>query len=132
MRKHLSLCLSVALLLVALGAPARAGVNIERQGTENPMVEIFKSTIYGALAGAVVGGAIALAVQDEDSTDEILRWSIVSGTMVGLGAGIYFVARRPQPSGLLELDEGRLGLNPALPTLEPGGGMAWRLVAVRF
>jgi hypothetical protein len=132
MRKRLSIFLCALLALGAFPARAPAAVNVERHGTENPVVEVFKSTVYGALAGVVVGGAIALAAQDESATDDIMRWSIVGGTMVGLGAGIWFVSRRPQPSALLELNNGNLGLQPAPPTLEPGGGMAWRLVAVRF
>jgi hypothetical protein len=132
MRKWLSIPLCTALLLGTLQAPASAAINVERHGAENPMVEIFKSTVYGALAGVVVGGAIALAAQDDNATDDIMRWSIVGGTMIGLGAGIWFVSKRPQPVGLLEFENGNLGLNPVPPTLEPGGGMSWRLVAVRF
>lgn len=132
MRKPLSILMCVALTLCVFPAPAPAAVNVERHGTENPVVEVFKSTVYGALAGVVVGGAIALAAQDSDATDDIMRWSIVGGTMIGLGAGIWFVSKRPQPGALLEINNGNLGLQPAPPTLEPGGGMAWRLVAVRF
>ena len=132
MKKPLSILLCATMTLGALPAPSLADVNIERHGAENPMVEIFKSTVYGALAGLVVGGAIALAVNDEDSTSDIFRWSIVGGTMVGLGAGIYFVAKRPQPAGLLELKDGNLALHPTPPQIEPGGGMSMRLVAVRF
>ena len=132
MRKQFSILLCAALTLCALPAPASAAVNVERKGAENPVAEVFKSTVYGALAGLVVGGAIALAVNDENSSGDIMRWSFVGGTMIGLGAGIYFVSKRPQPTALLELKNGSLGLQPAPPALEPGGGMAWRVVAVRF
>jgi hypothetical protein len=133
MRKQLSIALCAVLTFGALPAPSLADVNIERHGTENPLVEVFKSTVYGALAGLVVGGAIALAAQgDEDTTGDIFRWSIVGGTMIGLGAGIYFVAKRPQPGALLELKDGGLALHPTPPRLEPGGGLSMRLVAVRF
>jgi hypothetical protein len=132
-KKQLSILLCAVLTFGAFPAPASAAINVERHGTENPMVEIFKSTVYGALAGLVVGGAIALAAQgDEDTTGNIFRWSIVGGTAVGLGAGIYFVSKRPQPSALLELNDGGLSLHPTAPQLEPGGGMSMRLVAVRF
>jgi hypothetical protein len=132
MKNPLSILLCATMTLGALPAPSPADVNIERRGAENPMVEIFKSTVYGALAGLVVGGAVALAVNDEDSTSDIFRWSIVGGTMVGLGAGIYFVAKRPQPAGLLELKDGNLAIHLTPPQIEPGGGMSMRLVAVRF
>ena len=132
MKKPLAILLCATLAFGALPAPASAAVNVERQGAENPMVEVFRSTVYGALAGLVVGGAIALAVNDEDATGDIFRWSIVGGTVVGLGAGIYFVSKRPQPSALLELKDGGLSLHPASPQIEPGGGMSLRVVAVRF
>jgi len=133
MKKPLSILLCATMTLGALPAPSSADVNIERRGAENPMVEIFKSTVYGALAGLVVGGAIALAAQgDDNTTSNIFRWSIVGGTVVGLGAGIYFVSKRPQPAALLELKDGALSLHPTPPQIEPGGGMSMRLVAVRF
>jgi hypothetical protein len=129
-RKRISVFLCA---MVALGVfPARsfADVNVERGGVENPVVEVFRSTVYGALAGVAVGGAIALAVGSD--ADEILRWSIVGGTAIGLGAGVYFVSRRPQPSALLELKDGGLSLHPPVPQLEPGGGVSMQLVAVRY
>ena len=133
MKRPVSILLCVALALDVLPAPASAGVNIERHGTENPMVEVFKSTIYGALTGAVVGGVIVLAAQGDSDTDrDIMRWSIVSGTVVGLGVGFYFVAKRPQPAAMLELKDGALGLHPVLPQVEPGGGVRMRVVGVRF
>ena len=132
MKRLITWILCATLALGTLPAAASAGVNIERKGAENPMAEIFKSTVYGALAGVVVGGAIALAANDSDSTDDILRWSVVGGTMLGLGVGLYFVAKRPQPSGMLELKDGALAIHPPAPQIEPGGGMSMRLVAVRF
>ena len=131
MKRPISLMLCVA-LVAALPAGASAGVNVERQSAENPMVEVFRSTIYGALTGAVVGGVIVLAAKsDADTNGDIMRWSIVGGTLLGLGAGIYFTAKRPQPTGLLEFDDGGVSLHAALPQVEPGG-MSMCLVAVRF
>lgn len=132
MTKQFSILLCAVLTFGAFPAPASAAVNVERHGAENPVVEVFKSTVYGALAGVVVGGAIALAAGDSEAAGEIMRWSIVGGTVVGLGAGIYFVSKRPQPSALLELKDGGLSLQPTPPQIEPGGGMSMRLVAVRF
>ena len=132
MKRLISMLLCASLATGTLPVVASAAVNVERHGTENPMVEVFRSTVYGALAGLVVGGAIALAAKDSDATDDILRWSIVGGTAVGLGAGIYWVTKRPQPSALLELNDGGLSLHPAALQLESGGGASVRLVAVRF
>jgi len=111
---------------------AAGGVEISRNGAENPMVEIARSVMWGAVAGFVVGGAVALAAKDD--TGESLRWGIVIGTGAGLAAGIYFVSHRPQPAALLELKHGKLTPNPAaLAAVEPvAGGARARLIGVRF
>jgi len=111
---------------------AAGGVEISRNGAENPMVEIARSVMWGAVAGFVVGGAIALAAKDD--TGESLRWGIVLGTGAGLAAGIYFVAHRPQPQALLELRDGEMTpiANP-LGAIEPvQGGARARLIGVDF
>ena len=88
-------------------ARASGGVNITREGSENPMHEVARSVFWGATAGVLVGSAISLA--SERHTSGPLRWGLVLGTFAGLGAGIYFVANRPVPSSsLLELRDGRL------------------------
>jgi len=107
MKRLIGWILCGTLVWSVLPVQAFAGVNVERQSAENPMVEIFRSTLYGALTGAVVGGVIMLAAQtDADTNRDILRWSVVGGTALGLGVGMYFTAKRPQPSGLLEFDDG--------------------------
>ena len=58
MKRPISLLLCAALMAGVLPARACAGVNVERKSAENPMVEIFRSTIYGALTGVVVGGEL--------------------------------------------------------------------------
>jgi O-antigen/teichoic acid export membrane protein len=113
-------------------AKSSGSVEITRGGAENPMVEIARSVMWGAVAGFVVGGAIALAVKDDSG--EALRWGIVAGTGVGLVAGIYFVSHRPQPESLLEIRDGKLAPGPtALGAIEPvQGGARARLIGVRF
>jgi len=130
LKKRISVLLCAVLALGAFPASSSAEVTIERRGVENPVVEVFKSTVYGALAGVAVGGAIALAAGSD--AEEILRWSIVGGTAIGLTAGIYFVSRRPQPVALLELKSGELSLHPPTPQLEPGGGVSMQLFAAQF
>ena len=107
-------------------------VNISREGAENPVVEIARSVYWGALAGFVLGGAITLA--DSQHSSEPMRWGIVVGAFVGLGAGIYFVSSRPQPASLLELRGGQLAPNPeALNALEPvPGGVRVHAVGIAF
>jgi hypothetical protein len=125
------LILAATAATLASSAPAAAAVDVERHGAENPMVEIFRSTIYGALAGVVVGGAIALATDGSDGDEDVMRWSIVTGTAVGLAYGIYWVNRRPQPSAMLELEGGDLHVRP-LPGVSLAGGPKLHVVAVRF
>jgi hypothetical protein len=111
---------------------ASGNVEISRNGSENPMVEIARSVMWGAVAGFIVGGAIALAAKDDSG--ESLRWGIVIGTGAGLAAGVYFVSHRPQPTSMLELHDGHLSPNPApLGALEPvEGGARARLIGVSF
>jgi hypothetical protein len=114
-----ALLAALTLLPLALPAPSRAQVYEERHGEANPLVEIFKSTIYGALAGLVVGGAIELAAEG-DTEGEALRWGIVGGTFLGLGYGIYHVASRPNPIGaMLEGGGGELALRVPAPAVGP-------------
>ena len=124
---------------LALAAEARvssgytlASVNVQRQGDENPVREIAKSVMWGAITGLLVGSAIALA--GKDGSGEPVRWGIVIGTFAGLGAGIYFVSHRPQASSLLELHDGRLvPATAALTAIEPvPGGARVHAVGLTF
>ncbi len=123
----------VALLLVAMAGwgarSAQAAVNVERQGSENPMIEVFKSTIYGGLAGLVVGGAIALAAENGG---EPVRWGFVVGTFVGLGAGVIHVTSRPQPTSLLELGGDHVTSGGFAAIEAAPGSVRVRAVGVRF
>mgnify|MGYP001559581089 CR=1 FL=1 len=132
MRRPLSILLSVALTLCGLAPVARAEVNIQRQGAENPILEVAKSTVYGALGGLAIGGAIALVSDENDNDGDIFRWCFVGGTFLGLGYGIYQVSSRPKATAVIELRGGSPSLHAVLPAPEPGRGMTMRLIAVRF
>jgi hypothetical protein len=103
---------------------------VERRSDENPMVEIARSTLYGGLAGTLVGGALALASDAKDAT--AVKWGFVVGTLFGAGYGFYTVTSRPQPSALIEWRSG----GPAsggLAALDVAPGNARvRVLAVRF
>src|SRR5262249_40525758 len=92
-------------------ARSSGSVSITRRGAENPVQETAKSIMWGAIGGLVIGSAITLA--SDGHSGEPIRWGIVVGTFAGLGAGIYFVATRPIPEGMLQLDHGKLVPNAA-------------------
>src|SRR5512143_256898 len=116
----------IAILVTLLGilAPAaHAAVNVERQGSENAIIEVAKTTVWGALGGLVIGGAIALANGNNDSNGDIVRWSIVGGTFLGLGYGIYHVSHRPPVTALIEFQGGAPTLHATLPEAAPSRGL---------
>lgn len=130
MRKAWSAFALATVLAAGADREARADVDVERVGHENPVMEVAKSTIYGGLAGLVVGGAITWAVEEND--DDIIRYSFVAGVLVGLGAGIYFVAHRPPPTAMLDFQEDGVALHPPIPELRPDGGFQVRVASVSF
>jgi hypothetical protein len=128
-RALLAASLAAALLSAALPGPAAAQVIETREGDSNPMVAVFKSTIYGAGAGTLLGLAVAVADDDDDS--EPIRWGFVAGTFFGFAYGIYHVSTRPEPRALLEHDARGWAMAP--PAVAPDGrGARVRLFALRF
>lgn len=132
-RALLAASLAAALLPAALPRPAAAQIVETREGDANPMVAVFKSTLYGGAAGALLG--LAVAVADDDENSEPIRWGFVAGTFFGFAYGIYHVSTRPEPRALLE--HGPQGWAMAAPAVAPeiaagGGGARVRLLAVRF
>ncbi len=117
MKRMLCVVLSFS-LFVSATAPAFAAVNVERRGDENPMVEVARSVMWGALAGAVVGGAVALADKSPENGEPI-RIGVVAGTFVGLAYGLWWSTHRPSGAAMIELRDGTLRAN-AIPALEFG------------
>ncbi|MFN8589409.1 MAG: hypothetical protein U0704_16580 [Candidatus Eisenbacteria bacterium] len=107
-----------ALLLVSMAArPARA---------ENTFNEVAKTTVLGAAAGLVVGGAIAWLAED----GEPFKWGFVIGTFGGLA---YGVAHANQSSAsLIELRHGQLGTGGLASVDRRNGSVQVRAIGVRF
>jgi hypothetical protein len=129
--KRFAVSVLLVAMLAASAAPAAGAVNVERQGSENAFIEVARTACYGALAGVLVGSAIALA-QDNGKGGDDVRWGFVIGTFGGLGYGIVHVNSRPKASALLELG----GARPAsggLAAIEavPSGARV-RAIALRF
>jgi hypothetical protein len=130
-KPFLSMLLSAFLIAGVPGLEANAEPVIQRQGSENPVTEVAKSTVFGALAGLALGGAVAL-VANGDNDGDIVKWSFVGGTFLGFGYGVYHVATRPKTTALLEFQGRTPSLHAAIPAPELGGGMTWRLVSATF
>ena len=93
----------VLLLCAVMVVTTNAQVSVVREGEENPVITVAKSTAWGALAGLVLGGAVAL-VADENQ-ENITKWFFVGGVFGGFGYGIYHVATREHTTtALLRID----------------------------
>ena len=108
-----------------------AGIQVERRSDENPVVEVARSTIYGGLTGLAVGLAF-VALDDENDHPELIQNSFAIGTFAGLGLGLYWAMSRPQPQGMIHVDEEGTHLGFAPPEVGLDGSARMRLVSVRF
>jgi hypothetical protein len=78
----------------------RAQVVEERESEGNPVVTVFRGTLYGAGTGLLLGGAYALIESDgAEETRDILRWGVAGGAIAGATVGLLYVLLRPQPEG---------------------------------
>lgn len=123
-----------ALLAAPFAGPASAQIVETRSDDANPMVSVFKSTLYGGGAGTLLGLAIAVADNDDDGNNgDAIRWGFVAGTFFGFAYGIYHVSTRPQPRALLQGGPGRAwALAPPDIRISPRRGASVSLLAYRF
>lgn len=120
----------LALVAPPLARPAPAQVVETREDDANPMVSVFKSTVYGSAAGTLLGLAFAVADEGGDNGDAV-RWGFVTGTFFGFAYGIYHVSTRPRAGAFLEGGAG--GWNVAPPDLHvTRSGAGVRLLTYRF
>ncbi len=123
--------LLLAAILVGAAAPARAAVNVTRSGSENPMQEIAKSTIYGGAAGLILGAAVALVDDGGNDADQI-KWGFAGGTFFGFGFGLYHVLSRPSAAAMIEIQDGKARLALAAPAMDGRAGLRLAIVRARF
>lgn len=98
--RHLASAALVFVLIVGARDSLRAQVVEERESESNPVVTIFRGTLYGAGTGLLLGGAWALVESDSsDETKDILKWGAAGGAMAGAAVGLVYVLLRPQPEG---------------------------------
>lgn len=106
-------------LLLSLAWPGLGGGDGAAQArSENKILLLAKTAVYGGLTGLLLGGVAALVV-DSDSRDDAVRWGVVLGTFGGFAYGIYtlstsddedFFLRRPGYPTDLGAAEGRVFL----------------------
>ena len=118
----------VSILVAA--APVHAAVNVTRTGSENPVQEIAKSTIYGGAAGLILGAAVALV--DDGSDSDKLKWGFAGGTFFGFGFGLYHVLSRPSAAAMIEVQDGKVRLALASPAMGGREGLRLAIVRARF
>ncbi len=80
-----ALVLTALIAIVAITPPSHAGESDES------MLNITKTTVYGALLGGLLGLTTSLVV-DSDSRDDTIRWGVALGAIAGFAYGVI-VAR---------------------------------------
>ena len=132
MKRLIACALSVILSIASIAPQVRAAVNVNRAGDENPVKEVAKSVLYGGLAGLTVGAALAIATENNHNDDDYVRWGFATGTLAGLGIGMWWITSRPSASAALEFQNGRWSVGAPAMALGPDGTTRVRLAAVKF
>lgn len=121
----------LGVVVVVLIAAAFIPAGHAAEGSSNPVPRVALSTLCGAGVGLLLGGAVAL-VNNGDNDDEILRWSVVGGTFIGFGYGLYYALKHSKTTALLEFQGGGVLAHAPIPVPTVGAGMAVSLVSVSF
>jgi hypothetical protein len=79
---------------------------------ESPVKELFENSLYGGLAGTLVGGALLAFTHKPGDHLEYLYYGAASGVIAGVA---YSVAK--QTSALFSMEDGKVRL--AMPTIIP-------------
>jgi len=96
-------------LMVGAQESLRAQVVETRESEGNPVVTVFRGSLYGAGTGLVLGGAWALLESDSrGETEDILKWSVGVGALAGAAVGALYVLFRENPD-----DDGAAVVAPA-------------------
>jgi hypothetical protein len=104
----------VLLVCLTTVITSSAQVTVVREGEENPVITIAKSTAWGGLAGLVLGTAVALVAEENEG--DIIKWFFVGGTFGGFTYGVIHTVTRERPStALLRMD--REGLDWNVPSV---------------
>ncbi|ACM21354.1 hypothetical protein Geob_3011 [Geotalea daltonii FRC-32] len=103
--------LLAAVFLTTFTAPSFAADD-QNPVERNPFKEIFVNSIYGGLAGTLVGGAmLAFTRRPADHVDR-LAYGAAAGALLGAGYGVFKGTR-----SLMEVEDGKVKF--AMPTIMP-------------
>jgi hypothetical protein len=126
LRTATGVALLAAGFLLTPATPARAD--------DSPMLSIFKSTVFGGLAGLALGGAVELVADSSDG--DAAKWGFVAGVFFGFGYGVWHETRKPDSQGFLHGDADGWQLSAPTVELRLGGEAAWEirspLASLRF
>ncbi len=102
---------------------------------DNPVVEVARSTMWGAIGGTILGLAAALVVEDGG---EAVKWGFVAGTFGGFIWGVVYATGRSDPGNASMQTTARIP-EPApasgllyVPGEVPGQGLSLHLSLLRI
>jgi hypothetical protein len=103
--------LLTAVVLTTITVPSFAADD-HKTMERNPFKEIFTDSIYGGLAGTVVGGALLAFTRHPSDHVDRLAYGAAAGALLGAGYGVVKATR-----SLMEVEDGKVKF--AMPTIMP-------------
>jgi len=98
--------------VVLISLLVSASLSVPVFAADNPFKNVFEDSLYGGLAGTLVGAAfMALAKSPEDHMNNVV-YGAAAGVLVGAGYGMVSVTK-----ALAKVENGRLEF--AVPTVVP-------------
>ncbi|WP_243371327.1 hypothetical protein [Geotalea sp. SG265] len=104
--------LLTAVLLTIIAAVPSFAADDHKTLERNPFKEIFTNSIYGGLAGTVVGGALLAFTRHPADHVDRLAYGAAAGALLGAGYGVVKATR-----SLMEVEDGKVKF--AMPTIMP-------------
>ncbi|WP_026842007.1 hypothetical protein [Citrifermentans bremense] len=97
-------CIAVVLTLVFMATPCLAA--------ENAFKTVFEDSIYGGLAGGLVGAALVVFTKKPADHLDYIAYGAAGGVLVGAAYGVLTTSK-----SLAEIENGKVKF--AIPTIKP-------------